>query len=547
METVPLADKEQLIRSQQEQYANSVARFILGITVVFIISATLIWLVYRDYIQFLVDAGFVFIAGVGALAYEFKYKGTDHWRRGALIMFVFLFPAVGFFGFIMPEITLAIATAFLMLLVLAYQIFGKEARWMAAALLATFIFNLFTGYVWKPQWFPELNTDIQVVAAFFFSIFLLFMCQVILDRVLLKQEDLLRQVHATRLEIENRVREEQERHRQLQETVAQYVQSMSAVAKGDLSIRIRVPENVQGDDDPLVILGRQLNDTTASLQSMTQQVHTASTELSTASAEIMAVTTQQASGASEQSAAIAQTTTTVDEVKTIAEQTAQRTQEMTSTAKHTLEVSHTGQRAVLDAIEAMNQIKQQVEGIAANILALSEQTQQIGEIIATVNDLASQSNLLALNASVEASRAGEHGRGFAVVAMEVRTLAEQSKAATAQVKGILSEIQQSTNSTVMATEEGVKCVERGVERIGLTRQSIEQLSGVIDEMAQASMQLAAGSHQQAIGVEQVSLAMRNINQATMQNLASTRQAEKAVQDLNTLAVELDRAVTLYKL
>ena len=94
--------------------------------------------------------------------------------------------------------------------------------------------------------------------------------------------------------------------------------------------------------------------------------------------------------------------------------------------------------------------------IAEHILALSEQTQQIGEIIAAVNDLADQSNLLALNAAIEASRAGEQGRGFAVVAHEIRSLAEQSKAATAQVRTILSDIQRATNAAVMATEQGTK-------------------------------------------------------------------------------------------
>jgi methyl-accepting chemotaxis protein len=188
-----------------------------------------------------------------------------------------------------------------------------------------------------------------------------------------------------------------------------------------------------------------------------------------------------------------------------------------------------------------------VEGIAENILALSSQAQQIGEIIATVNGIAAQSNMLALNASVEAARAGEHGKGFAVVAAEVRNLAEQSKQATAQVRAILSDIQNGINATVMATEEGTKVVDQGLELAGQTGAVIEQLGSTINQAAQSAMQMRAGGQQQATGVEQIALAMQNINQATAQSLASTRQAEKAAQDLNDLARSLAEIVEQYQL
>jgi len=201
---------------------------------------------------------------------------------------------------------------------------------------------------------------------------------------------------------------------------------------------------------------------------------------------------------------------------------------------------------VQETIESMGQIKGRVEGIAENILALSEQTQQIGEIIATVNELASQSNMLALNAAVEAARAGEHGKGFAVVAAEVRNLAEQSKEATGQVRAILSDIQRATNATVMATEEGTKGVDEGIQLAARTREAIDRLSEVIDESARAAMQMVAGGQQQASGVEQIALAMQNIHQATVQSLASTRQTEKAAQDLNELSRRLTETVDQYR-
>jgi methyl-accepting chemotaxis protein len=283
------------------------------------------------------------------------------------------------------------------------------------------------------------------------------------------------------------------------------------------------------------------------LQRMLAQVREAASNLNSTGAEILAATTQQASGASEQSAAISQTTTTVDELKTIAEQSVARAQEVAGASQRTVDVSRAGQRAVGDTVGSMREIRTRVEGIAGNILALSEQTQQVGEIIATVNDIASQSNILALNASVEAARAGEYGKGFAVVAVEVRNLAEQSRQATAQVRAILSDIQQATNATVMATEEGTKQVEEGMALASQAGESIEQLAGVIEGSAQAATQMVAGGRQQAAGVEQLAVAMQSINQTTVQSLESTRQAEKAARELNDLARSLSEIVEQYRL
>jgi methyl-accepting chemotaxis protein len=268
-------------------------------------------------------------------------------------------------------------------------------------------------------------------------------------------------------------------------------------------------------------------------------------ELGTAAAEILAATTQQASGASQQAAAISQTTTTVDEVKVISEQAIERAQVTVDASQRTVRTSRSGQAAVEDTIGVMTLIKTSVESIAENILALSAQTQQIGEIITTVSDIAAQSNMLALNASVEAARAGEQGKGFAVVAAEVRSLAEQSAQATTQVKSILLDIQDGINSTVMATEEGTKVVDHGTRLASQTGEVIKELASAIDNAAQTAMQVQAGGQQQASGVEQIGLAMQNINQATTQTLASVHQTEKAAQDLDRLARSLADIVEQY--
>ncbi|MCP4539436.1 MAG: methyl-accepting chemotaxis protein [Chloroflexi bacterium] len=342
------------------------------------------------------------------------------------------------------------------------------------------------------------------------------------------------------------LRDEQEQRERLRATVQAYSSYMTRVTQGDLTTRLDLSKDEHNVADPLTLLGRNLNETTTSLQHMIRQMHETASDLSSASTEILAATTQQASGASEQSAAITQTTTTVDELKTIAEQSVMRAQEVTGASHRTVEVSRDGRQAMEDTIGSMGQIKVRVEEIAENILSLSEQTQQIGEIITTVNDIAAQSNILALNASVEAARAGEYGKGFSVVAVEVRNLAEQSRQATTQVRAILSDIQHATNATVMATEEGTKGVDEGMQLAVQAGHSIEQLAGVIEEAAQSATQMVAGGRQQAAGVDQVAVAMQSINQATVQSLASTRQAEKAARDLNDLSRSLTEIVEQYR-
>lgn len=339
------------------------------------------------------------------------------------------------------------------------------------------------------------------------------------------------------------VEKERQSKEQLQRMLADYLEFIERVAEGDLSARLTLHEG----DYLMTTLGHNLNIMVERLGEMTLQIREATENIAVAAAEILAATQQQAGGASEQSAAVAQTSITIDQVKTIVEQSFAKARLVAEQAQQTREISKVGQQTVVDTVDGMRQIKDQVESIAGNILALSEQTQQIGEIIATVNEIASQSKLLALNASVEAARAGEHGKGFAVVAVEVRNLAEQSRHATGQIKAILSKIQQATNRTVMSTEEGTKGVDSGVALTAQAGAAIQQLTESITASASAAQQIVASAQQQAVGVEQIALAIENINQATLQNIASTRQAEKAAEDLSGVAKQLKGFVARYKL
>ncbi len=314
------------------------------------------------------------------------------------------------------------------------------------------------------------------------------------------------------------------------------------IAEGDLSQSIDIKRG-----DEIGQLAQAFRQLLEGLEAAFGNVREAVNNLNSAAMEILSASSQQASGASEQSAAITQTMTTVDEVHVISEQAITRSREVAEAAQHTADIARAGRQAVEQTIMNMQEIKENVGEIAQNIMALSEQTQQIGDIITTVNQLAVQSNMLALNASVEAARAGEHGKGFAVVAVEVRNLATQSRRATAQVRSILTEIQNAINASVMVTEEGAKVVDTGVRRVAQTREAIEQLASVITESAQMAAQVETGGQQQSSGVEQIALAVRNINQAMQQNLSSTRQTEQAARDLSNLSSTLKETMQRYKL
>jgi methyl-accepting chemotaxis protein len=187
-----------------------------------------------------------------------------------------------------------------------------------------------------------------------------------------------------------------------------------------------------------------------------------------------------------------------------------------------------------------------VNQIAATMSGLSERILQVGEIIASVKDLAEQSNLLALNASIEASKAGEHGRGFAVVAMEMRNLAEQSRQAAVQIRAILQEVQRSARDAGAATDEGAK---RAQAAMGLARsagEAIEGLAMVIRESALAARQIANNTRQQTIGVDQMVVAISELSQAIAESAEGTRTIEKGTFTLAEISRALGQTVRRYR-
>jgi methyl-accepting chemotaxis protein len=328
------------------------------------------------------------------------------------------------------------------------------------------------------------------------------------------------------------------------ERMTQSLREMAGIAQTIASGDLRVQVRPQSDKD---LLANAFALMVENLQELTRQLADGMNTLSTSANQISTSSTQMASSATETATAVSQATTTVEEVKQTAQLASQKSKSVSETAQEVAKISQSGSKSAEGAIAGINRIHQQMGIIADSMGRLSEQSQTIGQIVSSVEELAAQSNILAVNASIEAAKAGEHGRGFSVVAQEVRSLAEQSKQATDQVRNILNDIQKATSAAVLATEQGSKAVEAGVKQATDAGQSIQTLSSTVVQGAQAATQIAASSQQQLVGVDQVAIAMESIKQASAQNVVSAKQLETAAHNLRELGQDLKKTVAKYKL
>lgn len=280
------------------------------------------------------------------------------------------------------------------------------------------------------------------------------------------------------------------------------------------------------------------------LSELAMHIHVTVDGLVRAAEAINAVTTQQATGATQQAEVIRHTNTLLKSFLELSEGVQSQVETVTLTAQQAAEVTQNGQNAIRHAIKSMSDIRTQVSAIGDTIVRLATFTQRIDQIITSVSEIATQSNLLALNASIEAARAGTQGRGFSVVADEVRSLSQQSTQAAKEVRDILVEIQVAVKETIRAIEIGMQEVSQGEAVTNEVSLLLTQLTRDVVASHNAVRAIFEVMRRQAEGLEEIAQNMEYIDNITQQNLTSTRTVETVSLNLNRLASELQSAVEI---
>ncbi len=317
---------------------------------------------------------------------------------------------------------------------------------------------------------------------------------------------------------------------------------LGRMASGDLTARMK--GEYQGG---YASVKRNINTLGDSFYEAIGDVSNAVRATADAAKEILSSTEQMAAGAQEQSAQSAEVASGVEEMaKTILE-TTRNSSSAAEYAKEAGLIAKEGGKVVTEAIDGMDRISESVRKSADTVQTLGKSTSEIGEIVQVIDDIADQTNLLALNAAIEAARAGEQGRGFAVVADEVRKLAERTTTATKEIAMMIKQIQKDTSSAVISMDGGTKEVERGKILTDKAGKSLQKIINATERVVDVVTQVAAASEEQSGAVEQISKSIETINGVTYENAKGVQQIAQTSGDLNKLTLNLQDLISRFKI
>jgi CHASE3 domain sensor protein len=273
-----------------------------------------------------------------------------------------------------------------------------------------------------------------------------------------------------------------------------------------------------------------------------QQVGSAVGQVQSSSAELKAAASQQATGAKEQATAMNEISTTIRELLVTSRQITESAQRVAQIAEETAGAARSGDETVEKAQVSIGAISRQVDLVVSHMLELGKKSQQIGTVLDIVSELAEQTNILSINATIEAAGAGEAGKRFAVVADEIRKLADRVAGSTKEIRGLIEDVRSAVNTTVMATETGSKAVDAGSKQFGHVAASFTHIAGLVTTTTEAAREIELSTKQQMTAVEQVNVAIANLAQASKETEASSGQTLQTASQLAGLSQDLLRLV-----
>jgi methyl-accepting chemotaxis protein len=313
------------------------------------------------------------------------------------------------------------------------------------------------------------------------------------------------------------------------------------IAEGDLTVPIEVTS-----DDEVGALAASFRGMAGRLREIIATLRASSGDLSSAAADLEVATRAQTALLERQASGVSQTTTTTRQLEQTSGVTASRASSVLEVARRAAEFSEQGQASAAQSAEGIRQIQDAVGRVVAQATRLRDQAQAVGEIVETVKDLATQSHVLSLNASIEAVRAGEAGKGFAVVAAEVRALAEQSGQAAARIGRLVQEILGAIQATLDLTERSRQGMEGSLGAVRASGESLGQIGAIVKETADAALQIATAVQQQSGGVGQIAGAMRDLNAGMEETLARIQALEQAATHLRATSGRISDVVSAFR-
>jgi methyl-accepting chemotaxis protein len=276
--------------------------------------------------------------------------------------------------------------------------------------------------------------------------------------------------------------------------------------------------------------------------SLSRQIGGAIGQVQSSSAELQAAANQQATGAREQATAMTEIATTISELLVTSRQIAESAQRVAQIAEQTVSAASLGHGTVDQTNDSISGIRQQVDQIVAHMLELGKKSQEIGTVLDIVAELAEQTNILAINATIEAAGAGESGKRFAVVADEIRKLADRVSGSTKEIRSLIDDVRSAVNTTVMATETGSKAVDAGTRKFADVAATFKKITTLVSTTTDAAREIGLSTKQQSTAVEQVNIAIANVAQASKETETSASQTFATASQLATLSRDLTQII-----